>query len=314
MTLVVLPQHEGIRLDRWLADQQSELSRSYIQTLIADGQVWVNGQHVRASYKIVTGDTVQITVPPPVCTSVHPEEIPLDIFFEDDHVLVVNKPAGMTVHPATGVYSGTLVNALLAHCHQLSGIHGILRPGIVHRLDKETSGLMVVAKSDVAHRGLSAQLETRAMVRRYAALVWGLFEENDGRIEAPIGRHAHDRTRMAVIEGGRFAATRWQVVRLFDFLSLLTVRLETGRTHQIRVHMAYVHHPVFGDPVYGGGEVRIHGISPMLRHLARQLLKGVDRQMLHAAQLQFVHPVTEAPMQFEAPLPDDMQAVLKKLE
>lgn len=314
MMQVVLPEHEGTRLDRYLADLHPDLSRSHIQNLIAEGQVWVNGQHVRASYKVMAQDQVQLEIPPPVATTIHPEDIPLDIFFEDADVLVVNKAAGMTVHPAPGVYSGTLVNALLAHCTNLSGINGTVRPGIVHRLDKETSGLMVVAKSDAAHRGLAAQLETRTMMRRYETLVWGHFAEGSGRIEGAIGRHGGDRTRMAVRDDGRFAATNWQMIRQFDFLSFLSVRLETGRTHQIRVHMAHVHHPVFGDPVYGGGEARVQGITPMLRPLAKQLLKGLNRQMLHAIELAFEHPVLGKKMRFESQLPEDMQGVLTLLE
>lgn len=314
MMLTVLPEHEGARLDRWLADCQSDLSRSYIQTLIAQHQVRVNGREVRGSYKVVAGDAVALVVPPPEPLSIHPEDIPLDVFFEDEHLLVVCKPVGMAVHPAGKLRSGTLVNALLFHCEQLSGIHGMLRPGIVHRLDKDTSGLMVVAKSDAAHRGLAEQLEARAVVRRYAALVWGCLDADEGRIEAPIDRHGADRMRMAVREDGRFAATRWAAVRRYDFLTRLLLRLETGRTHQIRVHLSHIHHPVFGDPVYGGGAVRINGISPMYRPFARQLLKGVNRQMLHAVELGFTHPVTGEALHFEADVPEDMRRVFQLLE
>ncbi|MYF15993.1 MAG: RluA family pseudouridine synthase, partial [Gemmatimonadetes bacterium] len=251
-----------------------------------------------------------IDLPPPKDSTIHPEDIPLDIFFEDDHVLVLDKPAGMIVHPAGSVTSGTLVNALLSHCTHLSGINGILRPGIVHRLDKDTSGLMVVAKSDEGHRGLAAQLEARAMERRYLALIWGGFEADEGRIEAPIGRHSKDRKRMAVSQSGRYAATRWKIRARYDFLSLLSLALETGRTHQIRVHLAHLNRPVFGDPLYGGREERLHGIAPLFRRGATRLLAQTNRQMLHATQLTFVHPVTQEEMMFEAHPPEDMQKIL----
>ena len=205
-------------------------------------------------------------------------------------MLVLDKPVGMIVHPAGGVTSGTLVNALLSHCTHLSGINGVLRPGIVHRLDKDTSGLMVVAKSDEGHRGLAAQLEARAMERRYLALIWGGFEADEGRVEAPIGRHPKDRKRMAVSQNGRFAATHWKIRARYDFLSLLSLALETGRTHQIRVHLAHLNRPVFGDPLYGGREERLSGIAPLFRRRAAHLLAQTNRQMLHATQLTFVHP------------------------
>ncbi len=311
--LKILPKHEGERLDRWLADQRPELSRSRVQKLIAEGAVCVNGQTTRASYRVVAGNSVTINIPPPTARAIDPEDIPLDIFFEDDHVLVVDKPAGMIVHPAAGVTSGTLVNALLSHCTHLSGIHGVLRPGIVHRLDKDTSGLMVVAKSDEGHRGLVAQLEARAMARHYLALIWGGFEADEGRVEAPVGRHPKDRKRMAVSRDGRFAATRWQIKARHDFLSLLSLALETGRTHQIRVHLSHLNRPVFGDPVYGGREERLHGIAPLFRRQATHLLAQTHRQMLHATQLTFAHPVKKKEMVFESHPPEDMQSVLNML-
>ena len=314
MCLKILPEHNGERLDRWLTDQRPEFSRSRIQKLIAEGAVWVNGGATRASYRVVAGDVILLDVPSAEPVAISPEDIPLDIFFEDDHLLVVNKPAGMIVHPAGRTRSGTLVNALLAHCVNLSGINGELRPGIVHRLDKDTSGLMVVAKSDVGHRGLAAQLEARTMGRRYAALVWGGFEDDEGRIEAWIGRHSKDRRKMAVREDGRFAATNWEITGRYDFLSLVSVKLETGRTHQIRVHMAHLNRPVFGDPMYGGREERLKGIAPLFRRFAIQLLKQTDRQMLQAAELMFEHPATGETMRFEAEPPDDMRGVLTQLE
>ncbi len=308
--LKILPQHEGQRLDRYLADQRPELSRSRLQKLIAEGAVCINGKTTRSSYRVVAGDSITINILPPTDSAINPEEYPLDIFFEDDHVLVLDKPAGMIVHPAGRVTSGTLVNALLSHCTHLSGINGVLRPGIVHRLDKDTSGLMVVAKSDEGHRKLAAQLEARAMERRYLALIWGGFEADEGRIEAPIGRHPKDRKRMAVSQKGRYAATRWKIKARYDFLSLLYLALETGRTHQIRVHLAHLNRPVFGDPLYGGREERLSGIAPLFRREATHLLAQTNRQMLHATQLTFVHPVTKEEMMFEAHPPEDMQKIL----
>ena len=308
--LKILPQHEDQRLDRYLADQRPELSRSRLQKLIAEGAVCINGKTTRSSYRVVAGDSITINIPPPTDSEINPEDIPLDIFFEDDHVLVLDKPAGMIVHPAGSVTSGTLVNALLSHCTHLSGINGVLRPGIVHRLDKDTSGLMVVAKSDAGHRGLAAQLEARAMERRYLALIWGGFEADEGRIEAPIGRHPKDRKRMAVSQNGKYAATRWEIRARCDFFSLLSLALETGRTHQIRVHLTHLNRPVFGDPLYGGREERLSGIAPLFRREATHLLAQTNRQMLHATQLTFVHPVTKEEMMFEAHPPEDMQKIL----
>ena len=308
--LKILPQHEGQRLDRYLTDQRPEFSRSRLQKLIVEGAVCINGKTTRSSYRLVVGDSITIDIPPPIDSTINPEDIPLDIFFEDDHVLVLDKPAGMIVHPAGGVTSGTLVNALLSHCTHLSGINGILRPGIVHRLDKDTSGLMVVAKSDEGHRGLAAQLEARAMERRYLALIWGGFEADEGCVEAPIGRHSKDRKRMAVSQSGRYAATHWKIRARYDFLSLLSLALETGRTHQIRVHLAHLNRPVFGDPLYGGREERLHGIAPLFRRGATLLLAQTNRQMLHATQLTFVHPVRKEEMMFEARPPRDMQNIL----
>lgn len=311
--LQIPPNHEGTRLDRYLADQCPAHSRSRIQKLIAEGAICVNGTPTRSSYRVMAGDSVTLHVPPPTKSTIGLEDIPLSIFFEDDHLLVLDKPAGMITHPAGRVTSGTLVNALLAHCTQLSGINGVLRPGIVHRLDKDTSGLMVVAKSDEGHRGLAAQLAARTMARHYLALIWGGFDADEGRVEAPIARHPKHRKRMAVSPAGRFAATRWRVRARRDFLSLLSVALETGRTHQIRVHLARLNRPVFGDPLYGGREERLNGIAPLFRRQATHLLAQTNRQMLHAIQLTFVHPITKRELTFESPPPEDMQNMLDLL-
>ncbi len=314
MRMEVRPEDRGERLDRLLAAACEDHSRSRIQTLILGGDVSVNGRTVRPSYRVSPGQQVEISLPPVQRLAVDPEDIPLDIFFEDAHLLVVDKPPGMVVHPAGSVRSGTLVNALLGCCKQLSGINGVLRPGIVHRLDKETSGLLVVAKDDAAHRGLSKQLECRTVVRKYQAIVWGHLPEDAGRIEAPIGRDPANRKRQCVRKSGRYAATRYKVVRYYDFLSRLEVRLETGRTHQVRVHLTHVGHPVFGDAVYGGGAARVKGIDPRFRVEAERLLKAGHRPMLHAEFLKFAHPVSGRDLGFRADPPEDMLRVLAELE
>ena len=278
--------------------------------MIKTGAVTVNGGERRVSYSVRTEDLVYIDVPAPERSVLAAEDIPLTIVHEDGDLLVLDKPAGMVVHPAPGVKSGTLVNALLHHCGDLSGIGGVLRPGIVHRLDKDTTGLLVVAKSDRAHRGLATQLESRSMQRTYIALVWGIVPAEEDRIEAPIGRHPRDRKRLAVVRDGRAAATRVRKLREFEFTSMLEVRLESGRTHQIRVHLQHCGFPVFGDPVYGGRN-QTRGIKADLHRRADALLKLIDRQALHAAHLQFEHPVSGEQLQFSAPLPDDFDRLVK---
>ncbi|OPY57199.1 MAG: Ribosomal large subunit pseudouridine synthase D [Pelotomaculum sp. PtaU1.Bin035] len=287
----------GKRLDIFLAGAAKELSRSFIQKLIAEGMSLVNGEAVRASYKVRPGDLVVLKIPGLEAPAVNPEPTPLDIYYEDSDVIVVNKPRGMVVHPAAGNYSGTLVNALLYHCGDLSGINGVARPGIVHRLDKDTSGLIMAAKNDAAHLSLAGQLKERLVKRRYLALVHGRIGEESGVIEAPIGRDPRDRQKMAVVErNSKHAVTRYRVLSRFSGYTYLRIGLKTGRTHQIRVHMAYIGHPVVGDPRYG----------PARPHF------GLDGQFLHAAVLGFRHPRTGEYLEFEAPVPRVLKDILQK--
>ena len=298
------------RLDLFLRHRCPELSRSRIQTLIKSGAIRVNGAQTRPAYLVQPGDEIAIELPEPEPLAAFPESLPLSIAYEDDDLLVVDKAAGMTVHPAPGAAEGTLVNALLHHCRNLSGINGTLRPGIVHRLDKETSGLLVVAKRDAAHRALAAKFQAHQIERRYAALVWGVLREESSRIEAPIGRHPKNRKKMAVVEDGRDAATNSSVIERCPFTTWVECQLETGRTHQIRVHLAHIGHPVFGDPVYGGRD-QARGIRPEYRRQANWMLSLIKRQALHAKELRFAHPTTGERMEFTAPLPEDLRAVLE---
>ena len=301
---------ESLRLDLYLSNHLPEHSRSRLQSLIKQGLALVNEQPSRSSYLVRAGDLVAVEVPEPVPLEVRPEPITLDVLFEDGDLLVLNKPAGLTVHPAPGAWNGTLVNALLHHCGDLSGINGVLRPGIVHRLDRDTTGLMVVAKNDSAHRILASQLEDRTMGRCYSAIVWGSLDADEVEVDQPIGRHPRDRKLMAVVADGRNALTRFTTVERFHFLSLLEARLKTGRTHQIRVHLLHLGHPVFGDPSYGGRN-RVGGINPDHAARARRLLGMIERQALHAQRLQFTHPATGRPMEFEAEPPGDFAAVVE---
>ncbi len=295
--LVVPDGAPAERLDRWLAASGVGPSRAFVQKLIDAGHVLVDGRVAPASHKVRPGQKVLVAIPPPEPTATLPEAIPLDVLYEDDDVIVINKPQGMVVHPAAGNRAGTLVNALLAHCRGLSAIGGKERPGIVHRLDKDTSGVLVVAKNDAAHVSLQKQIQAREARREYLAIVHGRVREERGRINAPIGRHPVDRKRMAVIAGGRPAVTDYEVLERFPGYTLVRAILQTGRTHQIRVHMAHLGHPVVGDPVYG----------------ARRSPWNLKGQCLHAQRLAFRHPRTGAWMSFTAPLPPDMEKVLADL-
>ena len=294
----------GERIDAHVAARLPELSRSRVAQLLADGRVLLNGAVPRKSERVAAGDIVEVEVPEPVPSLVEAEAIPLDIVFEDRDLLVINKPAGLVVHPAPGHRTGTLVNALLHHVRDLSGIGGVKRPGIVHRLDKDTSGLMIVAKHDRAHRRLALALKRREIRRGYLTACWGHLEQDRLTVDAAIGRSHRDRKKMAVTEGGRRAVTHFRRVERWPAADLLEAELETGRTHQIRVHLAHIGHPVVGDPVYGGGGAR--GISGTARVWARELAARVPRQFLHAARLAFDHPRTKEPLRFEAPLPEDL--------
>ncbi|MBC7186823.1 MAG: RluA family pseudouridine synthase [Calditrichaeota bacterium] len=313
-TLVVPQADERRRLDNFLRQHLPHLTRSRIQRLIDDGQVLLNGAPTKPGHRVRPGQVVEVTVPEPKKLEILPEQIPLDILYEDEHLLVLNKPAGMVVHPAFANYTGTLVNALLAHCQQLSGIGGVQRPGIVHRLDRETSGVMVVAKSDAAHVALSQQFAARQVRREYRAVVWGHFRSPTGRVETLLRRSPKNRLRMTVSKLGKLAVTNYEVLEEYRLLSLLRLNLGTGRTHQIRVHMAYIGHPVFGDATYGGRSKRLSGLNRENLAFAVKLLKQFNRPALHALSLGFVHPVLRQEMYFEVPPPDDFQRLLAALK
>jgi 23S rRNA pseudouridine1911/1915/1917 synthase len=312
---IVQVQDNGQRIDKFLHACLPEYSRSFFQNLIQAGAVTVNKAAVKSSFKLSAGETVEVLIPPPQKTEILAENIPVDIVFEDHDIVVIDKPAGMVVHPGAGVRSGTLVNALLYHCRDLSGVGGRLRPGIVHRLDKNTSGLLVVAKNDHAHHQLTRQLSNRTMIREYQAIVWHKVSSADGTIETSLTRSKKNRKIFTVSESGRKAITHYKVDQVFDFLTLLTVRLDTGRTHQIRVHMNYIHHPVFGDPEYNGRAKQLGQLSSQkYRVFAGKLLQQISRQALHARKLQFLQPVSGNTLSFESRLPLDMQFVLDELK
>lgn len=294
----VLPAEAGVRLDLFLAEKYPDLSRSRIQGIINDRLLTVNQKIEKPSYRIRSGDRIEFKMPEPTPLEAEPEQIPLEVLYEDQDLVVVNKPQGMVVHPAEGNYSGTLVNALLFHCRDLSGINGRLRPGIVHRIDKDTSGVLVVAKTDFAHQGLAEQIKRHSVARIYTALVRGNLADERGTVDAPIGRHPVDRKRMAVVHGGRRAVTHYRVLKRFRGYDLIEARLETGRTHQIRVHMAYIGHPLVGDLRYGPADNKL----------------GLQGQALHATTLGFIHPRTGDYIEFSVSLPGRMELALRQLE
>lgn len=295
--LQVAEAEENQRVDIYLA-QHMGISRSHAQKIIAAGQVLVNKKIIKANYKVACNDNVEALLAEAQPAEIRPESIPLDVVYEDDHMIIINKPRGMVVHPAAGNYSGTLVNALLEHCQDLSGINGVIRPGIVHRLDKDTSGVMVVAKNDQSHLNLALQIKERHASRKYIAIVHGNIKEEQGVINAPIGRHPVDRKKMAVVfSNSKTAITHFRTIERFGNYTVVECKLQTGRTHQIRVHMAHIGHPVVGDPKYG----------PEKQHFT------IEGQALHSAQLSLAHPVTGETMYFSAPLPADMELILANL-
>ena len=296
--LTAATEHAGVRLDAFLS-ADGALTRSQAARLIAEGRVRVNGKPAAKSARLSGGETVTVDVPQLRETALPPQNIPLDVVYEDDDVIVVNKPTGLVVHPAPGHPDGTLVNALLHHCgDSLSGIGGEKRPGIVHRIDRDTSGLIIAAKNDAAHLALSAQLKDHSLSRTYECLVTGNMKQDSGTVDAPIGRSSADRKKMAVVPTGRRAVTHWEVVARYPGVTHLRCRLETGRTHQIRVHMAYIGHPILGDTVYG----------------ARKPVPGLTGQCLHATGLRFIHPRTGEPVELHCPLPPEFTAMLQKLQ
>lgn len=298
MTVVTLTIEElaGERIDKALSQMEESWSRSQIGNWLDEERILVNGAPVKAKYKVKQGDVIEVTIPEVEDLEIVPEDLDLDIVYEDADVLVVNKPRGMVVHPAPGHASGTLVNGLMHHCKDLSGINGVARPGIVHRIDKDTSGLLMVAKNDVAHESLVNQLVEKSVTRKYTALVHGHIAHEKGTIDAPIGRDQKDRQKQAVVDKGKHAVTHFQVIERFGEFTLVECRLETGRTHQIRVHMNYIGFPLAGDPKYG----------------PRKTI-DFNGQVLHAGVLGFVHPVTKEYLEFEAPLPDDFKQLLEEM-
>ncbi|MBQ1463325.1 MAG: RluA family pseudouridine synthase [Ruminococcus sp.] len=299
LTLSCEPEAAGQRIDKYISDNIAQLTRSAVQGLISEGRITCGGKNVtKANMKLKGGETIEVSVPEPQPMDALPEDIPLDIVYEDADLLVVNKPKGMVVHPAHGNWNGTLVNALLHHCgDSLSGINGVIRPGIVHRIDKDTSGLLIVAKNDRAHLHLAEQIKAHSFTREYETVAAGAFKEPEGTIDAPIGRHKTDRKKMCVTtENSRNAVTHYTLIKQYGGYAHLRLRLETGRTHQIRVHLSYIGHPVLGDAVYGKAS------------------RWVEGQCLHARKIGFIHPTTGEYMEFTSPLPDYFTSVLAKLE
>lgn len=295
---IIEAEWDNIRIDRFLSEQLENVSRSYIQKLIKDGCVTADGRPVKANYKLKSGVTIEIDIPEPVSLDVEPQDIPLDIVYEDADVLLVNKPKDMVVHPSAGHMDGTLVNALLYHCKDsLSSINGVMRPGIVHRIDKDTTGVLIICKNDIAHNCIADQLKVHSITRKYRAIVYNNLKDDQGTIDAPIGRHPIDRKKMAINhKNGKSAVTHFKVLERFGRFTYVECELETGRTHQIRVHMSSIGHPLLGDEVYGS---------------AKQPYKTCG-QVLHAKVFGFIHPTTNEYMEFETPLPEYFEDLLKK--
>ncbi|MFJ5761759.1 RluA family pseudouridine synthase [Neobacillus sp. NPDC093182] len=296
MVHTILEQQKGDRIDKVISTLDEEWSRTQVQQWIKEGNVLVNGQKIKTNYKCSMNDEIEITIPDPELLDVIPEEMDLDIYFEDKDVLVVNKPSGMVVHPAPGHLTGTLVNGLMAHCKDLSGINGVLRPGIVHRIDKDTSGLLMVAKNDMAHEKLVNQLVEKTVTRKYRAIVHGVIPHDFGTIDAPLGRDTKDRQSMTVVDNGKNAVTHFHVIERFKDFTFVECQLETGRTHQIRVHMKYIGYPLAGDPKYGPKKTL-----------------DINGQALHAGILGFNHPRTNEYLEFEAPLPKEFEELIEQL-
>jgi 23S rRNA pseudouridine1911/1915/1917 synthase len=296
MEHTILEEQKGDRIDKVISSLDKEWSRTQVQQWIKEGNVLVNGQQIKTNYKCSTNDQIEITIPDPEELDVLPEDLNLEIYYEDKDVLVVNKPRGMVVHPAPGHTSGTLVNGLMAHCKDLSGINGVLRPGIVHRIDKDTTGLLMVAKNDMAHESLVNQLVAKTVTRKYKAIVHGVIPHDFGTVDAPLGRDTKDRQSMTVVDHGKHAVTHFHVIERFKDFTFVECQLETGRTHQIRVHMKYIGYPLAGDPKYGPKKTL-----------------DINGQALHAGVLGFNHPRTNEYLEFEAPLPEDIELLLNQL-
>ncbi|MCM3114007.1 RluA family pseudouridine synthase [Neobacillus sp. MER 74] len=296
MEHIILEEQKGDRIDKVISGLDEEWSRTQVQQWIKEGNITVNGQQIKTNYKCSLNDQIEITIPDPEELDVVPEDLNLDIYYEDSDVLVVNKPRGMVVHPAPGHMSGTLVNGLMFHCKDLSGINGVLRPGIVHRIDKDTSGLLMVAKNDLAHESLVNQLVAKSVTRKYKAIVHGVIPHDFGTVDAPLGRDTKDRQSMTVVDHGKHAVTHFHVLERYKDFTFVECQLETGRTHQIRVHMKYIGYPLAGDPKYGPKKTL-----------------DINGQALHAGVLGFNHPRTNEYLEFEAPLPEDIEALLNQL-
>jgi 23S rRNA pseudouridine1911/1915/1917 synthase len=296
MEHTILEEQKGDRIDKVISTLDEEWSRTQVQQWIKEGNITVNGQQIKTNYKCSLNDQIEISIPDPEELDVVPEDLNLEIYYEDSDVLVVNKPRGMVVHPAPGHMSGTLVNGLMFHCKDLSGINGVLRPGIVHRIDKDTSGLLMVAKNDMAHESLVNQLVAKTVTRKYKAIVHGVIPHDFGTVDAPLGRDTKDRQSMTVVDHGKHAVTHFHVIDRFKDFTFVECQLETGRTHQIRVHMKYIGYPLAGDPKYGPKKTL-----------------DIDGQALHAGVLGFNHPRTNEYLEFEAPLPEDFELLLSEL-